>query len=170
MCGFLLFELSGRTESLSPLLHCRGESVCFFWGIFMFDELLFHNPAHVTRAQMRSKFSEANRMSTSPAIPRRHCEQHGTWRDYRLSQCWRREVTGVGEARGHYTHTAHNLAHLCSHWHQPAVISEAETSSLVSLKMETGTCPDKARYPDYFWKWSYQFSVISKRDFLSTVN
>lgn len=37
-------------QSLSPLLHCRAESFCFFWGIFMFDELLFQNPAHVTRA------------------------------------------------------------------------------------------------------------------------
>ena len=69
-----------------------------------------------------------------------------------------------------HTHTAHNLAHPCSPWHQPTVISEAETSSLASLKMKPGTCPNKARYPDYFWKWGYQFSVTSKRDFLSTVN
>lgn len=52
-----------------------------------------------------------------------------------------RSYWSQGEARGHSIHTAHNLAHLCSHWHQPAVASEAETSSLASLKMEPGTAP-----------------------------
>lgn len=92
-------------QSLSPLLHCRAESVCFFWGIFMFDALLFPNPVHVTRAQMRTMFSEADRMPTPPAIPRRHCEQHEHDVTTAVTVLEMRSYWSQGEAREHYTHT-----------------------------------------------------------------
>lgn len=100
-------------QSLSPLLHRQAESVWKLGHLLVFDELLFQNTAHVTRVQMRNKFSEAKRMSPCSDIPRRHYEQHGERPDYRLSQCWRWEVIWVREKQ---VGTLHYLACPCCHF------------------------------------------------------
>lgn len=93
---------------------------------------------------MRTKFSEANMMSTSPDIPRRHCEQRGTWPDYRLSQCWRWDTIGVREK---HVDTAHTL------------LTTSYTPAVIGISLQWSLRQKPLVFPA--WRWSLGPALIS---------
>lgn len=164
MCGFLLFELSCR-DPLS--LSCTArQSLSAFSGASL---------CLMSCYSKTQPMSQERKWEPSCQKPI-GCPYPLTFPEGTVSSIEHDLTTGchsVGDEKllesGRSTWTLH------THFSQLSTPLQSLASACSdlwgrSLKMEPETCPDKARYPEYFWKWGYQFSVISKRDFLSTVN